>query len=132
MEDKFLEGKTILVCEDNALNAKVVSYMLQQVGACVMQVSDGGQAVEVFTQTEEGQIDAILMDVHMPVYSGIEATRRIRSQERCDAKTVPVFALTADVEGVRQEALEAGMTGLLAKPLDMKKMYRVLEEELRG
>ena len=88
---------------------------------------DGRQAVEAFAASPEGFYDAILMDVMMPVMDGCDAARAIRALDRPDAKTVPIFAMTANAFAEdRQKALAAGMTDHLTKPLDRIVMLQAL------
>lgn len=122
-----LDGKKILVCEDNALNTEIVRILLESWGVTVDCVVNGQEGVAAFEKSAAGEYDEILMDLHMPVMNGFEAVRRIRSLERQDAKTVPIFAMTADAfeEDVRK-CLNAGMNGHIAKPLNPDLLYKLL------
>ena len=117
--DCDLHGTRALLVEDNALNREIAEFLLSNEGVAVTQAVDGAQAVEIFEKSEPGTFDYILMDVMMPVMDGLEATRRIRSMDRPDAGTVPIFAMTANAfsDDVRSSR-EAGMNEHLAKPLD--------------
>ena len=118
-----IKGKRILIAEDNELNAEIAKTVLEDVGALVTRVEDGQQAVELFKEKPAGTFDAILMDLMMPVMDGYTATRKIRSLERSDAKTIPIIAMTANA--FREDAekcIAVGMNAHLAKPLDIEKV----------
>ena len=123
-----LRGKHILLCEDHPLNQEIAKKLLEGKGMLVAVAEDGKIGLETFKRSPAGFFDAILMDVRMPVMDGIEAAKAIRAQERPDAKTVPIIALTADAfaEDV-QRCLRAGMCGHIAKPIDPERMYRTIE-----
>lgn len=118
-----LKGYNILVAEDNELNFEIVEFILKVAGANVIPATNGEQATEIFGSSEVGSIDAILMDVMMPVKDGLTATREIRTLSRADAENVPIIAMTAsafaeDVENARM----AGMNAHIAKPIDGDKL----------
>ena len=134
MDLTVLQGRRLLLAEDNALNMEIMEFLLTEVGVKVTKATDGQQAVEAFTASPPGGFDAILMDVMMPVRDGHEATRAIRAiraMDRPDAKTIPIFAMTANafVED-RCKALQAGMNEHLAKPIDPDTLYRLLVKYL--
>ena len=116
-------GCRILLAEDNEVNAEIAVSILENYGAVVDVAEDGSIAVEKFASQPAGTYDFILMDIQMPVLDGREATKQIRSMDRADAKTIPVFALSADafVEDQRK-SLESGMNGHFSKPIDFEKM----------
>ena len=124
--DAFV-GKRLLLAEDNDMNMEIATELLKQSGGFVIDpVTNGQEAVERFSASPAGTYDAILMDVRMPVMDGYEATRVIRASAHPDARTVPIFAMTANAfaEDV-QQALAVGMTGHIAKPIDF---HQVLEK----
>ena len=124
-----LRGR-ILVVEDNAVNQEVTKEMLKMMGCRVDVAEDGGEAVDAIRDTA---YDLVLMDCHMPVMDGFEATAVIRRREATDpAKThLPIVALTADaVEGDREHCLASGMDDYLAKPFTQDDLYSVLEKWL--
>ena len=135
-ESNRLNGLKILVAEDNELNLEIVEFILKVAGATIISATDGKRAAEIFNESEVGDIDAILMDVMMPVEDGLAATREIRASDRPDAKSVPIIAMTAsafaeDVENART----AGMNAYIAKPIDGDKLIDCilrLVQKIRG
>ena len=126
-EQATLQGRRLLLVEDNDLNAEIAATILEGDGAYVSIVGDGAQAVEAFAANPAGTFDAILMDVAMPKMDGLAATRAIRALDRPDAATIPIIAMTGNAfqEDV-QECLEAGMDAHIAKPIDTAKAERVI------
>ena len=128
-EEKTLAGIHILLVEDNELNTYVAKAILEKLSCEVDTAENGKEAIRMFVQSEKNYYDAILMDVHMPVMDGLEATRRIRALERKDAALVPIIAMTADAfDKEKQETLDAGMNSHMAKPVDPSALYDVLSE----
>lgn len=126
-----LRGCRILVAEDNDLNRQIAVYLLEDAGAQVVQARDGRQAVEMFAASKPGELDAVLMDVMMPVMDGLDATRAIRAMDRPDAD-IPIIAMTANLFDEDVAAcLEAGMDGHIPKPLDAAQMLRTIVECIR-
>ncbi len=124
-----LMGLNFLAAEDNEINAEILAEILAIEGAKCEIVGNGRMAVEVFAESEEGEFDAILMDVQMPVMNGYDATRAIRSLERKDAGEIPIIAMTANAFAEdEKEALNAGMNIHLAKPVDMKLLKKVINQ----
>lgn len=123
------EGKTILVVDDVALNLEVVVSLLKMTGANVVCAEDGRQALDMFVDNKVGTFDCIFMDINMPVMDGYEATKAIRSSEKADAGTVPIFAMTANAfSSDVTEALNAGMNGHIAKPVETGVLFQTLDE----
>src|SRR5262249_41651948 len=105
----------ILVAEDHAPNQKLVTAILEQRHDTVVIAHNGSEAVE---RSGHDTFDLILMDVQMPVMSGLEATSAIRARERSSGAHVPIIAMTAHaMTGDRERCLEAGMDGYVSKPL---------------
>lgn len=127
--DKVLEGKHFLAAEDNLMNASILEELLDMEGATVEIVENGQLCVERFEACEPGEFDAILMDVQMPIMNGHDASRAIRSLSRPDAKTIPIFAMTADafVED-EKAALAAGMNAHVAKPIEVSELKRAVDQ----
>ncbi len=118
-----MTGKRILAAEDNTLNGEILRYMMQDLGAELDLVVNGELAVETFAASEPGTYDLILMDIMMPVMDGCTASKKIRSLQRPDAKTIPIIALTANAfaEDIEKSA-KAGMDAHITKPLDVEKL----------
>lgn len=124
-----LEGKHILLAEDNDLNAEITIAILELKGTVVERAANGQEAVERYLSHEEGWFDIILMDIQMPVKNGLEAAMAIRKETRLDAKSIPIIAMTANTfQEDRESAREAGMTGFVPKPFNVKQLYQALYE----
>lgn len=122
-----ISGMQILLVDDNEINCEIVQYMLEDAGVSVVLAGNGLEAVEAFEKSACGEFDCILMDLMMPVMDGLEASRKIRSLKRRDAKSVPIIALSANAfEEDAKASKEAGMNEHLAKPVDIAKMMRVI------
>lgn len=124
MQDSF-KGRHILLAEDNEINAMIAVEILQEMGAEVDVAENGEVAVERFSAQPAGHYDFILMDVQMPVMDGRTATRHIRALNREDAKTIPIFGLSADAF-VEDERLskETGMNSHFSKPVDFRRLQK--------
>ncbi len=117
-----LSGLRILLAEDNPVNARLASRLLEKSGVLVELARDGKQAVEAW---QNNTFDLVLMDVQMPVMDGFEATALIRKGELETGDHIPIIALTAHaLDGYRDQCLENGMDDFLSKPLNP----RVLRE----
>ena len=122
-----LSGKRILIAEDNELNMEIASEFLSMMGVDLIQAWNGQEALELFAASFPGTIDAVLMDMQMPVMDGCTACREIRKLPRPDAATVPVIAITANAfaEDIARTK-EAGMNAHISKPIDFKLLTEVL------
>lgn len=126
-----LEGKRILLAEDNELNAEIAETVLEETGIKVKHVEDGIQCIEELKKMPEKYYDVILMDVQMPNMDGHTATQRIRDLDDSRAE-IPIIAMTANAyDEDRRKAQEAGMDGFLAKPLDVDEMMRLLAQIIK-
>lgn len=129
--DAVLSGLHFLVAEDNDINAEILSELLDIEGATCEIAGNGQLVLERFEGAAAGEFDAILMDVQMPVMNGYEATEKIRSLNRPDAKSIPIIAMTANAfaEDVK-DALNAGMNAHVAKPIDMALLKKTIHQYL--
>jgi two-component system sensor histidine kinase/response regulator len=117
-----IRGAKVLLAEDNEINQQVAKEILEQAGLVVSIANNGKEAVEM---TKEGNYDAVLMDIQMPVMGGFAATREIRKHERF--MELPIIAMTAHaMEGDREKSLEAGMTDHVTKPIDPDALFSTL------
>ena len=117
-----LQGKRVLVADDNALNREVATDFLEYVGVQVVTAVDGRDAIR---QLQNHEVDAVLMDIHMPEMNGLEATREIRRHARW--LQLPIIALTAQTRSEDQLlSREAGMNGHLTKPIEEVALYSTL------
>jgi len=109
----------LLVVEDNPINLKVSVTFLTSEGHKVFSANDGKQALEVLAKTN---VDAVLMDAHMPNMDGLEATRTIRTLDS-DTSKIPIIMLSADaLRKSRQDCLNAGATKFIAKPFELSEI----------
>lgn len=126
-----LQGKNVLLAEDNDLNAEIAATMLEMQGVKVERVVNGQQAVDRFKETLPGTYDLILMDLQMPIKDGLEAAVEIRALERADARGIPIIAMTANtMQEDREKALSAGMNCFIPKPFDVEQLYQSIEKFL--
>lgn len=117
----------ILVAEDNELNAEILTEILKGEGFEVALAQNGRVALDTFESSDIGEIGLILMDLQMPVMDGCTAAREIRKLERGDARTVPIFACTANnFNEDRERAADSGMDDFLSKPIDMEELLKKL------
>ena len=131
LSEKTIKGLRILLAEDNELNMEIAEFMFQKEGAEVTKAWNGLEAVEIFEKSSPGEFDVILMDIMMPVMNGYKATKRIRSMNREDAKTIPIIAMTANAfTEDRLKAKEAGMDEHISKPVDGDLLVKVIHELL--
>ncbi len=120
-----LNGLSILVVDDNKINRKLIQALLEEQGARIFEASNGKQAVEIFATQH---IDFIVMDIQMPVMSGTEATRKIRSMEQGRQRT-PIIALTANaLDGDQERFVRAGFDDFLIKPIQDNNLYDIIEQ----
>ena len=124
-----LEGKNILLAEDNMINMEVATEILSMNGINIVQAWNGKEAVEIFKKSKEFEFDAILMDMQMPEMGGCDAAKDIRALNRSDAGKVPIIAVTANAfaEDISATA-EAGMNAHISKPIDFNILCGTLEE----
>lgn len=121
------DGKVlkILLAEDNLVNQKIATRILEKKGWNVVTANNGKDAVDKFSS---GRFDLILMDAQMPELDGVEATRMIRQIEQSAGTHIPIIALTARaMQSDRQNMLNAGMDGYVAKPIDREKLFNEIQ-----
>jgi CheY-like chemotaxis protein len=118
----------ILLVEDNPINQKVASRLLQKAGHTVIIAINGKEAID---HVAASAFDLVLMDVQMPEMDGLEATQIIRSQEDPARPRLPIIALTAHaMVGDRERCLAAGMDGYVTKPVQMQSLYEAMADVL--
>ncbi len=124
-------GRRILLVEDNELNQEIAATILEEQGLSVELAGDGTEALEKVKAEAADRYDLILMDIQMPRMDGYEATRRIRSLADPAKAHIPIYAMTANVfEEDRQKALDSGLNGHIAKPIDIANLMAVLKDVL--
>ncbi len=123
----------ILIVEDNMISMSIVETIVEDmVDAEILTAKDGREALELFKQSEVGEIRMIITDLIMPDMSGVEATRAIRALGRADSVSVPIIALSAYHADANVElAREAGVNDFLSKPLDREQLREVLKNYLQ-
>lgn len=126
-----IKGKRILLVEDNELNSEIAEAILTENGFFVDTVNDGSVAVDKIRHSRPGYYDLILMDIQMPKMNGYEATIAIRSFENKELADIPIIAMTANAFNEDRElAIKSGMNDHIAKPLNMEKLFDVLNKYL--
>nr|MCR5356047.1 response regulator [Lachnospiraceae bacterium] len=127
-----LAGSRILIAEDNELNMEIARTMLVAEGAEVIPAENGMVALSLFKSSEENSIDAILMDVAMPMLDGVAAVKEIRALQRGDAQTVPIIAMIAGSnEDDIKVLLDAGMNDHISKPVNVTQLVKTLITSMR-
>jgi signal transduction histidine kinase/CheY-like chemotaxis protein/Tfp pilus assembly protein PilF len=121
-QSDYLNGKTVLLAEDNNINAMVIGKLLSNWKMVAEHAKNGLEAVE---KSKLKTFDYILMDIHMPEMDGFEATRNILNVGNPNVKT-PIFALTADITAESQEEYHTFFTGFLRKPIEIDKLFEAL------
>ncbi|MDE7187568.1 MAG: response regulator, partial [Lachnospiraceae bacterium] len=131
-ESFSFDGRKILLVEDNELNQEIAVEILQEAGFVMEVADDGAVAVEKMKAARPGMYDLILMDIQMPVMNGYEAARKIRALEDPEIAGIPIIAMTANAfDEDKQQALDAGMNGHVAKPIDIPILMETLTEVLK-
>ena len=125
-------GRKLLLVEDNNVNMEIASMILTQMGFTVETAENGKIALDMVADSEPGYYDVILMDIQMPVMDGYSAAKAIRSLDKKELAEIPILAMTANAfrEDV-QAALDAGMQGHIAKPIDIAKLTEALRSVLK-
>ena len=129
---EILNGKNILLAEDNDLNAEIAETILERVGLKIERVEDGIQCVNKVEKMPVGTYDMILMDIQMPKMDGYKATQEIRHLPDKGKACIPIIAMTASAfEEDKREAIAAGMNGHIAKPIDVNELMAILVKNTR-
>ena len=129
LEKYSLEGKRVLLAEDNDLNAEIAVTFMENVGMLVDRVVDGRKCIDSLCEHEAGYYDVILMDIQMPVMDGYEATKAVRQLEDKDLAGIPIVAMTANAfDEDRKAAFAVGMNGHIAKPMNLEKLKEALAD----
>ncbi len=128
-ENEYFKGKRILLAEDNEINQEISVEILSEMGFEVEVAENGKVAIDRLTKQNEGYYDLILMDIQMPVMNGYEATKIIRTLKNKELARIPIIAMTANAyEEDKRDALEAGMNGHIAKPIEVPVLTENLEK----
>ena len=129
---EILEGRNILLAEDNDLNAEIAEAILERAGLKIERVEDGIQCVNRIEKMPAGTYDMILMDIQMPKMNGYKATQAIRNLPDENKARIPIVAMTANAfEEDKRDAFAAGMNGHIAKPIQVDKLLSILSEVIR-
>ena len=122
-----VEGKRILIAEDNELNMEIITTILEDYKVIVEPAYNGQEALDKIKASDLGYYDLVFMDIMMPVMDGLEATKEIRRLPRRDCHEIPIIAMSANAfdEDVKK-SLASGMNGHLSKPVDLAKLEEVL------
>ena len=129
---EILKDRSILLAEDNDLNAEIAAVILERAGLKVERVEDGLQCISRITEMPAGTYDIILMDIQMPKMDGYKATQTIRNLSDQEKACIPIIAMTANAfEEDKRAAIAAGMNGHIAKPIQVDKLLSTLAEMIR-
>lgn len=125
-----LQGKHILLVEDNKLNQEIAQTILTEAGFVIDTADDGTVAVDKLSKAAAGQYDLVLMDIQMPLMDGYEATRQIRALDT-EIASIPIIAMTANAfDEDKEKALATGMNGHLAKPINICLLKKAIAKAL--
>ena len=126
-EKSLLEGRRILLAEDNDLNAEIAIELLEEEQMLVDRAADGVQCFEKIQKSPAGYYALILMDIQMPKLDGYQATAKIRKLQDAEKANIPIIAMTANAFSEdREKALQAGMNDHVAKPIDMEALFAAM------
>ena len=129
---EILQGRRVLLVEDNDLNAEIAAAILERSGLKTERVEDGIQCVNRIMEMPAGTYDIILMDIQLPKMDGYKATQTIRHLPDKDKASIPIIAMTANAfEEDKRAAIAAGMNGHIAKPIQVDKLFSTLAEVIR-
>ena len=129
MNIKKLEGKRVLLVEDNDLNAEIATELLTEEGIMIERAENGVACIDMFNKAKQNYYSLILMDIQMPIMNGYEASRRIRELKDGNKSQIPIVAMTANAfTEDRIKAKEAGMDEHVAKPVDVELLIKVIHK----
>ena len=132
-EEYDFTGRRILLVEDNELNREIAATILKDMGIEVDTAEDGLEAVNIIHRAPEDKYDLIFMDIQMPKMDGYMATREIRTLKNNEKANIPIVAMTANAfEKDKRKAMESGMNGHIAKPLDIGIIKQTLAEVFKS
>ena len=124
-----LEGKHVLLAEDNDLNAEIAIELLQEKGMIIDRTKDGIECIDTLTKKKPHTYVCILMDIQMPHMDGYEATKSIRSLKDPSFSNIPIIAMTANAFKEDQEkAYASGMNDYIPKPIDIKNVCKTISK----
>lgn len=130
-DEAVFEGKRILLAEDNDLNAEIAEEILTSAGFMIERAEDGAICYEKIVSSETGYYDLVLMDIQMPNMDGYQATKAIRGLADKEKANIPIIAMTANAfEEDKSKAVNMGMNGHIAKPIDVSELFKVLARVL--
>lgn len=122
-----IEGVRIMLVEDNEMNMEIAEFLLKEHGAVITKAWNGEEAIELFEKSKPGSFDIILMDIMMPIMSGLEAARHIRRLPRKDAAYIPIIAMTANAfHDDIDRSIAAGMNAHITKPLEINSLVKII------
>lgn len=125
-------GMRFLLVEDNVLNREIMFELLKVTTAEIDCAENGKEALDKILDSPAGYYNLVIMDIQMPVMDGYEATKRIRSSAHPDARSLPILAMTANAfKDDVEKALDSGVNAHMAKPIDIKVLYQMLENVLK-
>lgn len=129
IQECSVQSLTILLVEDNPLNALIASRLLTKSGHTFVSAADGKEALEALLKEH---IDLVLMDLEMPDMDGMETTRRIRDGEAGEEnRSVPIIAMTAHrLNEVREKCKSVGMNNFITKPVDFHKLNALIQQSV--
>lgn len=127
--DNDMSGRCVLLVEDHPLNAKIAIRLLEKRKIKVVYAANGREALDLFVNSPVNTFDIVLMDIRMPVMTGLEATKAIRGLPRPDACKIPIIALTANAyESDISKSIASGMNAYLVKPIDPEILFETMAE----
>ena len=131
-DEVCLEGRRILIAEDNDLNAEIAVYLIEELGMEAERAENGRECIDMLMKADTGYYDAVLMDIQMPVLDGISAVREIRRMDNPVLRRIPVVAMTANAfDDDRRKSIEVGMDGHLSKPIEPEKLAGMMRNVLK-